>query len=269
MALACLFASDCGNGVHAPLQSSQVLPIEKLLRESWDTGKYLRGSVDANRPFMLEDTSKAHVTRINKLMSSDLDWATIGLIALLSSESDLIGSWAEGCPCHKMQPTPRPGKKRTLNKEAAACPLRCCRAPELAVGKGLRLLLQNMQSHRGAFNEVVSRAPEKDRAKLTSAWSTACSRLFGCLPGLAIHDTKKRWVMGTSTIHKNNSVIPVPNQRYTTPCLPSLSSKPIRITVTTAGRPVNNNSNNNHHYYYRYHYQHSPQLLLILLLRAG
>ena len=168
------------------LPLTEVLPIEKILRNSWDSSRYLRGSVEVHKPFLVEEGSRAHIHRIGLLMKSDYDWCCIGMVALLSSESDLIGSWAESCPCHS-RPIPakrHPGKRKervSENKEAASCPFRCCRAPELAVGRGVTVLCEKMLSHKGVFSEIVATAPPAHQSELLSAWGSASSKLFGIL----------------------------------------------------------------------------------------
>lgn len=152
------------------------MPLEKLLRDSWNTNKYLQGSDDPKRPFLVEECSKAHLQRIRDLMKDDYAWASIGMIALLANESDLIGSWGEGCPCHNPASA---ADTRDAKQAAKLCPFKCCRAPELAVGKGLQALCQKMTRHKGAFNELLVKAPTSKRAELSSAWNTACSKLFG------------------------------------------------------------------------------------------
>ena len=147
---------------------------------------YLKGSVDTKKPFLLEEGSRAHVNRINCLMKSSYDWSTIAMVAMLSSECDHLGSWAESCPCHDL-PVPEKQKQRqrrkqnTANKEASECPLKCCRAPELAAGVGMQSLCKKMLTNKGPFTQVVSSCPPGQQTELITSWSTATSRLFGYL----------------------------------------------------------------------------------------
>lgn len=163
---------------------AEVLPVETLLRNAWNTDRYMKGTTDVNqsKPFLVEECSKAHLQRIRDLMRDDYSWAVIAMVALLSNESDHIGSWSESCPCHPL-PRQAKGRRSSANKaaiqEAKNCPFRCCRAPELAVGQGLELLCVKMMSHAGPFNEYLARAPANKRSELASSWTTACSKLFG------------------------------------------------------------------------------------------
>lgn len=210
---------------------TQVLPLERLLRTGWNTNAYLRGVEGQHgRPFLVEDNSKQHISRISSLMKSDFDWCYIGIIALISREAELIGCWCEGCPCHRMD-TPSPSlsnpagissdagtiavakaiapeseivvdgvatvlvekcgpksrrKPRTPEQiEASACNFKCCRAPELAAGVATGLQERFMEAQAPLFNKLVSRAAASDRAELTSAWTTARSKLYGYLAAVA------------------------------------------------------------------------------------
>ena len=172
----------------------QVLPIEHLLRSSWNTNKYMQGSDSPNKPFLVEECSKAHLARIKDLMRDDYSWSVIAMIALLSSDADMIGSWGEACHCHPIDPSSSTtlATRRmamTAKREAKLCPFRCCRAPELAVGQGLYLLCDKMAQQRGRFNEYVSRAPQSKRSELNSSWMMACSKLYGNMDDLLFTGT--------------------------------------------------------------------------------
>lgn len=174
-----------GSPPFPPFSVLEVLPIEQLLRSSWNSQKYMQGADDPSKPFLVEECSKAHLLRIQDLMRDDNAWASISMIALLSSDADHIGSWAEACSCHPPEqpetPSAETGKHKRMhfNKEARACPFRCCRAPELAVGRGISSLCQKMIDQRGSFNAVLAKAPASKRSELASSWTMACSKLFG------------------------------------------------------------------------------------------
>ena len=79
--------------------------MEHLLRGCWSTKLYLQGSASIDtskkaKPFLLEDSAKGHIDRIGALMKDDYDWACIGMVAILAAQSEVVGSWAEACPCH-------------------------------------------------------------------------------------------------------------------------------------------------------------------------
>ena len=154
--------------------------MEHLLRDSWNTNLYVTAGPDFKKAFLVEESSKAHIQRISALMKSNYDWSCLAMISLLSADADFIGSWAESCPCHVQPPEDADLKvKRQAKRELNACPFRCCRAPELASGHGLKHLCQQLLVHKKSFAEYVSRAPESNRAELNASWETACSKLFG------------------------------------------------------------------------------------------
>ena len=81
------------------------------------------------------------------------------MIGLLAKEADLVGRWAESCPCHgpnSAQDQPHeslmltdnaPSKKQQRKRlhrrpQDQLCPFRACRAPELATG-----VAQSLQAH--------------------------------------------------------------------------------------------------------------------------
>jgi hypothetical protein len=163
----------------------QVLPFEQLLRSSWNTNRYLTAGPDSKKAFLLEETSKVHVQRISKLMASDYAWASIAMVALLSGDSDALGSWAEGCPCHPSSDIEKIVSfraKRQAKQNAKECVFKCCRAPELACGHGLKHVVVRLVSHRATFAPYVAKAPAAKRSELLSSWEAACTKLFGTLP---------------------------------------------------------------------------------------
>lgn len=166
----------------------QVLPLQNLLRTCWNTQRYLHASPDTDKPFLVEDGSRAHVQRISELMTSNYDWSTISLVALLSAECDLIGQWSEGCPCDSHQQAPTISKKRSgqevtrgRNPQSSSCPFKCCRAPELATGKAMLMQSSYMGAHQNEFKKCLISAPAANRTEFIGAWERATSRLFGCL----------------------------------------------------------------------------------------
>lgn len=155
--------------------------MEHLIRKAWRTGRYT-SHVNEAKKFLVEDTAKAHVHRLNQFMADDYAWASVAMISLLSADSDAIGSWAEGCPCHPLPSQDLDRKEQIMAKrEAQQCQRRCCRAPELASGQALKMLCARMIQHKSRFTQYLSRAPASKQAELNSSWETACSKLFGYL----------------------------------------------------------------------------------------
>jgi hypothetical protein len=78
------------------------------------------------------------------------------MIMNTAMEAELIGRWAEGCPCHGDELLTYSVARRNkdsrqlppLREEAKFCPYKGCRAPELATGDGLKkAVFQKMFSH--------------------------------------------------------------------------------------------------------------------------
>ena len=161
----------------------QVLPMEKLLRASWNTRRYTTSGGDSQKAFLLEESSKVHIQRINDMMRNDYDWACVTMVAMLSSDSDALGSWAEACPCHPISVPDdvNHAEQARMKRAARQCAFRCCRAPELASGQWLKYLASRLKSHQCMFVEKVARAPESKRTELQSSWQAATSKLFGYL----------------------------------------------------------------------------------------
>ncbi|CAK9019101.1 Uncharacterized protein SCF082_LOCUS14379 [Durusdinium trenchii] len=116
------FAGDTLSGLRWEVISNfckAVLPLEGLLRTGWNSRAYLRGvPAEGHRALVPEESTRANLTRLGQLMSSDTDWAYIEMICLLAEECELIGKWAEGCPCGLSFPDEREVQKvaqRALN----------------------------------------------------------------------------------------------------------------------------------------------------------
>ena len=187
---------------------TEILPLEHVLRTTWSTRHYLKGDVQHKQTFLVEDGSRVHIQRIAELMQSDYDWATIAMISLLASESETIGSWAEGCMCHcpSIHDSPSTPEAR---QEAKTCAFRCCRAPELAAGHGLERLCKKMVHNKGTFNEYVARAPQSKRSELVASWTTACSKLFGQITAKLGYWQELPWLLCQGLSHHTWLFVPV------------------------------------------------------------
>lgn len=140
---------------------------------------------DKGKSFAPEEGSKVTLRHISELMQSDFAWASIALIAHLAQECECVGTWCEACPCphHQFVVEEKvPGIKRScaaLPSDAATCPFRSCRAPELACGLGMLHHSRKMSGNQTRFNEYVSRAPSAKRPELYNTWSKATSKIWG------------------------------------------------------------------------------------------
>ena len=167
----------------------QVLPLEALLRSSWNSNCFLKSTAHSDKPFLIEDGSKAHITRLNELMTSDYHWSCVALVSFVSSEADLIGKWSESCGCPHHQVLPRVMRKRSgqqlrvggKDSESLSCPFRCCRAPELAIGAAMDLQRNVMLTHKEEFLEYIAVCPTEKQTELAGTWTKACGKLYGAM----------------------------------------------------------------------------------------
>lgn len=177
----------------------EILPLEKMLRECWNLDKFMKGELIAKnhtepsvmtrrgkkkindcvpaKDFVAEETSRVTLKHITELMSCNYKWASIALVAQLSTESELVANWSEGCSCKDhygqcflSEPT---------GEGSPCCPFKGCRAPELACGVALALQTCKVRSNRAVFNEYVSKAPEAKRSELYNTWSKGSGKIWG------------------------------------------------------------------------------------------
>ena len=154
---------------------SEVINIEELLRKCWSRNTFLSQQGHdgvRSKPFLVEESSKAHIERICEVLSSNSDWAAIAMIAHISHDAERLGRWAEGCPC-------------SLLHDGGPCSLKGCRAPEMATGKGMTEQWTIMQTGGKLFPAYLAHAPPESQPALSAAWTTARSRLLGSLAGLS------------------------------------------------------------------------------------
>lgn len=167
-----------------------MLPLQELLQSSWNSHKYKQGDPQADelhrRPFMVEESSKVTLSKLNGLMRDQYKWGVIRMVATLAREAELVGNWGERCGCPDHQPPEfarmkLPGKKRQpkVNPDGGSCCFKGCRAPELACGLAMSLQGNEMIQNRALFNLAVSQVPQHKRAELHGSWSKASGKLWG------------------------------------------------------------------------------------------
>lgn len=180
-----------------PTGFAQVLPIQFLLRKTWNRKLYLTGSCnDPNtgkpKPFLVEESSTVTLEKITQLMCDDSAWASIAMIAHITSEAELVGNWAERCGCPEHQDSssqtlcvsekPRRRSAKAVGRTGSSnCCFRGCRAPELAAGRALTLQSTTMRSSDAEVIAYISLAPEHKRSELHGSWSKARGKLWGNL----------------------------------------------------------------------------------------
>ena len=147
----------------------------------------------------MEESARVTVQKVDDLLNSEFDWVSIEIIGRLAFESEWIGRWAEACPCRRTTRTTvraitYNGSSRRICSSVSGnlhetdvcyrggdCPLKGCRAPELAQGVAVNLQSELMREHSYDFAEQLASLPDNQRAELLAFWSTTRSRLWRCL----------------------------------------------------------------------------------------
>ena len=121
-------------------------------------------------------------------MKSDYYWGCVALIASVLTEAERIGSWSEGCPCPEHQidtaGLPKiPGRKRRRQRQQGrtnhSCPLKCCHAPELAVGSVIGHQEMMLKMKRAQFAQYIAQVPPAKQAELHASFDKSSGLLWG------------------------------------------------------------------------------------------
>ena len=117
----------------------ELLKIERSLRFCWDVTKY--GGQPAARDE--NNTYGVDVTLIDSALTSPVFWARLHMLECLAKVINGCLTWVESCPCHG--DLPENEFPHNVKKTWASCPLRGCRAPELACGE-FETFLRNLSA---------------------------------------------------------------------------------------------------------------------------
>ena len=181
--------------------------MQGLLRNSWDLKRYLKGTDESEkrRPLLLEESGRAIAERVSSILRSDHDWALIALVRDVTFECEAVGRWCEGCPCCSSQtathavPDPEQASvadtasgagRRQRKRRAPArppCPLKGCKAPELAQGLWADLQCNIMRRNHGCFAGHVACVSDQVKSELWSVWHSSRAKLLGRLVELGGH----------------------------------------------------------------------------------
>ena len=137
---------------------------------------------------------------IDAAVCSPVTCASVGVILDLTAESEHIGNWAEGCPCHPTSPSEdvsarlevavaigpmSTAKKRRVQPQGfrthLGCPFKGCRAPELVCGVGHSSVMQRMIGHRNRIVYHFASLPAPHNTDLVAQYEKARSRLWRIL----------------------------------------------------------------------------------------
>ena len=104
-----------------------------LLQFGWDAAKY-KGGRGVAAPNEGEDSHQfgVDIAVVDEAIKSQLFWARLKMLESLAIVLRKCLAWAESCPCHSNGNAVL--QREDIPKLWASCPVRGCRAPELAAG---------------------------------------------------------------------------------------------------------------------------------------
>ena len=121
--------------------SASCLQVETTLRWGWDAHRF------GNRRPQHEDPSGFDIQVIDTAISSAYFWGYLHMLETLTSMIQSALAWCEECPCHSE--LPRQSMPASSCRKWAQCPMRSCRAPELAAGGFMDVLRRVANSSAG------------------------------------------------------------------------------------------------------------------------
>jgi len=117
--------------------------VELPLRKFWSKDKYMHhGAEEGER----EDAKSLKVSVADEGIQLELFWVYGRMIDALGEVLEVLGAWAESCPCHSEEPDVRGGgrhnSKTYVRRElgVSTCPLNCCRAFAMAAGQPMKIV---------------------------------------------------------------------------------------------------------------------------------
>ena len=137
---------------------ADILDVEVLLRQSWNTQKFMDGSrrsssgAGGGANEALAEGDRDDAVKAGRAVANPRFWAMAHVVSQLQLVLDRFGDWCESCPCHGgvvyghswYLRTKQYMKMAGISAEAAdnlqTCPLKGCRAPELACGVHMEVL---------------------------------------------------------------------------------------------------------------------------------
>ena len=193
----------------------QMLEVETVLRWGWDLEKYGRHRPDAG-------SEGVDIAACSDAISSPFFWSYVHMLKGLADMVSAALTWCESCPCHgglRIEEMPRNTRQKILS-----CPLRGCRAPELANGDFMKVLRRLSDSSLAHFLTTVPRDIEQlERAVLVQEfqkgrahmlfvlamrlqhWRVAPYSVFGC--GHLDEDTSKGFLRRSLQLQSPHKVV--------------------------------------------------------------
>ena len=155
-----------------------VLGLETVLQYGWDASKYKNGRVLAGHDGDEANPFGVDIAVVDGAIKSEIFWARLKMLESLAVVLQKCLAWAEGCPCHSNLELPAGQASDTLRRLWFTCPLRGCRAPELAAGDFFEVFRKNFQQSSAALLLSLPRdLSSEDRMNLLHDFESAKNHL--------------------------------------------------------------------------------------------
>lgn len=120
--------------------------------------------------------STADVDHACHTLASETFWSTCRIIAEIGFHAELVGRWCEGCCCHEdMLVSSSSSRSPKLRID---CPLKCCRAPELACGAAIEQFQKSLADTQHQICEHLKGIPTvEEQQSLKLDWEKARGRI--------------------------------------------------------------------------------------------
>ncbi|CAE7354391.1 unnamed protein product [Symbiodinium sp. CCMP2592] len=171
---------------------SELLKVEAALRYAWDSEKY-----GSSRPgdAAAQHGSSVDLSIVNDAISDPDFWGNLHMLESLARVIQGCLTWIEGCPCHwELWDIKDLEFPKDVQAVWRACPVRGCRAPEIAEGALKRLLLDLSNKRASELLTTLPRelSPES-RALLLQEFERARSHLVFIVNLRLDHLRKPPW----------------------------------------------------------------------------
>lgn len=136
---------------------TELLLIEQPLRTYWSLAKFSpkgKRDIDTSHDDDDDDAFRSNLEVLDASIRSTLFWSRCKVVKELAYLGEWTGRWAEGCPCHDAELTA--GIK-------VDCPMKHCRAPELACGQAMTGMDQQVQRLNNAMIPILKNSGISER----------------------------------------------------------------------------------------------------------
>ena len=126
------------------------------------------GSYRPQAPQATDEEWKCDVGQLDRIIPQSRFWALVRLTRELAFCGEVVGRWAEGCPCHE---------HLLVTGKHITCQFKSCRAPELAVGAADGLMSSAFMKANSNAVAFVSGLPPNVQKDLMVDFDMARSRM--------------------------------------------------------------------------------------------